>query len=316
MRRRGWPETPRPKSPTRKWTNKRTGQVVDVPAGIDPGFERNVGQISPVAAAQQVLNAKIAAASPAIAQAAKKPTSAADYAVEGNLVRKGIGIDPAADPAAFRAELLRRLRQQRDAGGATANVQPATGGAASKAAAKLVADASRLLPRPWVEAANAASHLVARRVGGNGGGYYEYFGRRVTLLGPKAGPDVALHEYVHHLQATLPGFQRVFREEHIRRTTDAAGKRHPKTKHWFGPGRDDKYAKDLVYMGRDYGKKTQSSHAPAQHDMPDGDAQEVATVAHQVVLESHHGKEMLGKLAQADPGMLDLVLGMLFRFDP
>ena len=39
-------------------------------------------------------------------------------------------------------------------------------------------------------------------------------------------------------------------------------------------------------------------------------------VAHQVVLESYHGKDLLGKLAQADPGMLDPVLGMLFRFDP
>ena len=50
--------------------------------------------------------------------------------------------------------------------------------------------------------------------------------------------------------------------------------------------------------------------------MPDGDALEVATVTHQVALESWYGKEMLGALAQRDPAMLDLLLGMLFKFDP
>ena len=50
--------------------------------------------------------------------------------------------------------------------------------------------------------------------------------------------------------------------------------------------------------------------------MPDGDAQEVATVAHQVVLESRHGKEVLADLAQRDLGTFDPMLGMLFKFDP
>ena len=69
-------------------------------------------------------------------------------------------------------------------------------------------------------------------------------------------------------------------------------------------------------MGRDYGVKTQSSLAPPQFDMPDGDAQEVATVAYHVLLHSFFGKERLGELAKHDPGMLDLALGVLFRFDP
>lgn len=176
----------------------------------------------------------------------------------------------------------------------------------------------------WAESrrprARASGHQAGSgRVRGNGGGSYNHIHRRITLGGPGAGPDVALHEYVHHLQATLPGFQRVFREEHLRRTT-RNGKRDPTTSHlpWFGRGRDDDYHPELVYMGRDYGGPTTSSapHTAAQFDMPDGDAQEVATVAHQVVLESHHGTERLGELAQRDPAMLDLVLGMLFRYDP
>ena len=35
--------TPRPEVTTRAWTNPRTGEVRDVPVGIDPGWERNPG---------------------------------------------------------------------------------------------------------------------------------------------------------------------------------------------------------------------------------------------------------------------------------
>ncbi len=325
LRRRGRGATPRPKGGTRKWTNRRTGEIVDVPVGIDPGFERNAGSYPPVPAAKQVLDGRIGAAPAAVQHAARKLETPEDYRVEGRLIRESMRIDPTVDPRGFRAVLLARLGDERGAYRVAANVRPATGGAASKAAAKLVADASRRLPRSWVEAANAASHLVARRVRGDlvarrvrgdGGGSYNHIHRRITLDGPLAGPDIALHEYVHHLQATLPGFQRVFREEHIRRTT-RNGKRDPTTSHWFGRGRDDDYHPVLLYMGKDSGPTTSSApYTAAQFDMPDGDAQEVATVAHQVVLESHHGKERLGQLAQGDPAMLDLVLGMLFRYDP
>ena len=78
-------------------------------------------------------------------------------------------------------------------------------------------------------------------------------------------------------------------------------------------GRDDKYLPELAYMGRDYAP---DEFGMPRRDMPDGDAVEVATTAHQVALESWFGKEMLGKLARRDPRMLDLLLGMLFRYDP
>lgn len=38
------PDDKAPPSPTRPWTNKRTGEVVRVPDGIDPGFAYNVGE--------------------------------------------------------------------------------------------------------------------------------------------------------------------------------------------------------------------------------------------------------------------------------
>jgi SPP1 gp7 family putative phage head morphogenesis protein len=41
---KGWIKTQAPAIKTRPWTNKRTGEVMDVPAGIDPGFAYNPGK--------------------------------------------------------------------------------------------------------------------------------------------------------------------------------------------------------------------------------------------------------------------------------
>ena len=109
--------------------------------------------------------------------------------------------------------------------------------------------------------------------------------------------------------------ERVFREEHLRRTTGADGGRHPMATLRMGvPGRADDYAPELDYMGVDYGER--NKFGERRYGMPDGDALEVATTAHQVALESWFGKEMLGELARRDPRMLDLLLGVLFRYDP
>lgn len=67
-------------------------------------------------------------------------------------------------------------------------------------------------------------------------------------------------------------------------------------------------------MGVDYGPG--NKFGERKYGMPDGDALEVATVAHQVALGSWFGDEMLDVLARRDPRMLDLLLGVLFRYDP
>lgn len=56
---------------TRPWINKRTGERIQVPVGIDPGFTHNVGTVNPAQQARRRLDEKIAAAPP-IAAAAKK----------------------------------------------------------------------------------------------------------------------------------------------------------------------------------------------------------------------------------------------------
>ncbi|GAB6968381.1 phage minor head protein [Komagataeibacter kakiaceti JCM 25156] len=44
MRKRGWSVSERPALDLRPWRNPRTGQVIEVPAGIDPGFAYNPGK--------------------------------------------------------------------------------------------------------------------------------------------------------------------------------------------------------------------------------------------------------------------------------
>ncbi len=55
---------------TRPWTNRRSGEIVQVPRGIDPGFSRNVGLVPPLEHAARILSGRIADASAEIASAA------------------------------------------------------------------------------------------------------------------------------------------------------------------------------------------------------------------------------------------------------
>ena len=169
-----------------------------------------------------------------------------------------------------------------------------------------------MLPASWVRAGNAHGAVTVRQAGQRGGSY-SHSQRRITV-GAEADVGTALHEYVHHLQGAMPGFQRVFRAEHLRRTT-THGKRDPLTTADGGgySTRADDYTTD--YAGRDYGTTTAMDVAPGM-DMPDGDALEVATTAFQAILHQYDGREVLGTLAKSDPRMLNLVLGLLFRFDP
>lgn len=56
----------------RDWLDKRTGEIKQVPVGIDPGFDYNVGEASLRAEQlQQLVKAKLAGAPPALASAAE-----------------------------------------------------------------------------------------------------------------------------------------------------------------------------------------------------------------------------------------------------
>ena len=314
LERRGWAPTARPPSRDREWVNRRTGEVSRVPAGIDPGFERSAGSYAPVPAAAKFLDGKIAGAPAPIKDAAAKTLldDPVAYGVAGNAVRKAVGD---AAPKQTRKEIGMRLRDERGAGGKAAEVTPEPNDdpwefERNKMAAESVREASRLFPAAWVAKAGPlrvrATPVEDLKSGTRG--RYRFDERLADVSG---APDNAVHEYVHHLQATLPGFQRVFRKEHIRRTTKPDGAR--KDGSWsdeYGWIRDGGYVND--YMGKDY-----QGTIPGTEGNPDGDGLELPTRGYQYLFHPPlGGPDMLGEMAEKDPGLLDLLLGVLFRYDP
>lgn len=304
LERRGWTPTGRPPSRDREWVNRRTGEVSRVPAGIDPGFERNAGSYAPVPAAQAFLDGKIAGAPGPIQDAAKAALLDDRIAVAsaGRAFRKGV------PPAELRAEYAARLKQEFGAGSATAPVQTASATANDLAAAELVRQASRMFPARLVQEAGPL-FVEATPKGSKFRGDYTVL-TAVARVDPDK-IDNAIHEYVHHLQARVPGFQTIFRAEHIRRTTLPNGERKPivTSSKYGAPVRDGGYID--AYFGAHYqAGATKGSDA----GLPDAEGLEVPTRGYQILFHSVDGEEMLGELANDDPGLLDLLLGGLFRY--
>ena len=313
LSRRGRAPTARPGGGTREWVNRRTGEVSRVPAGIDPGFERNAGSYAPVPAAAKFLDAKVASATPPLTTAQAKPLldDPAAYGAAGSPIRKAV---TATAPDKMRAAYAKGLQDGRDAGKQEAQPVPAWDAdpgqfELNETAAEDVRKASLMFPGAWVEKAGPLT--VRAMPKGEKGGVYNFEMRRATV---DSDPGTAVHEYVHHLQATLPGFQRIFRKEHIRRTTLPDGTRKPLVESAKYPGtwiRDGGYIDE--YMGRDYKWPKGIEGNP---DLSDGDALELPTRGYQALFHQVHGKEMLDKMEQCDPGLLDLLLGVLFKYDP
>ena len=63
-------------------------------------------------------------------------------------------------------------------------------------------------------------------------------------------------------------------------------------------------------------------HYPAQMvkgndaGLPDAEGLEVPTRGYQILFHSLNGEEKLGKMADGDPGLLDLLLGVLLQHGP
>lgn len=70
LQRRGYEVSPDPVVDSRPWINRRTGETVMVPRGIDPGFAHNVGLVSPTERTGRVFVERLAGASPDFASAA------------------------------------------------------------------------------------------------------------------------------------------------------------------------------------------------------------------------------------------------------
>jgi SPP1 gp7 family putative phage head morphogenesis protein len=83
----GYSVSPSPDIQTRTWTNPKTGEVVDLPEGIDPGWSYNVGVAALDGHAAQALNIKLIAAPPELAAAAS--AASAEFVVPATERRVG-----------------------------------------------------------------------------------------------------------------------------------------------------------------------------------------------------------------------------------
>ena len=254
--------------------------------------------------------------------------------------RTGLTLGDAGYGWEFRAEVMREMRETRGAGSVAVDfdVLPvpklgrrgAFGDVADPdmEATTLVREAAEAFPASWVRKANTVAVRVRFDPRHKSGAYYRAGPESQTwkiegspTLAKPAGeaaiqtylaPDVALHEYVHHLQVTVPGLQARWLEYHRRRTTGPDGVREKILplkgyEHVNAYGREDEYRDP--YYGREYG-------------FEDGEGLEVMTRAYQDVLGGgfvhQEGKLMDGTEAvlEWDLEMADLALGCLFDFEP
>ena len=288
---------------TRAWTNKRTGETVQVPVGIDPGFAHNVGLVGRVAPAQKLLAEKIAAAPPDLAAAAKIE-KLDDWIAAGRQERERL-MALAGDVEApsfvdnFRASLTADLRERRGAGSVLPELGVGKGG--SKKLAKEIQEAVAMLPASWIRGGNTLPAVAGAPIKR---AHYvpAHHGKRADIRASKErDPSTMLHEYTHHLQHAMPRLDDLFDDLHRRRT-----KGEP-LKPIYGwakreRGRRDKYID--AYAGKEYA--TQKGRR----------ALEVITMGIQQTFYRVHGTEYLRDLVRDDPEMLDLILGALFRYDP
>ena len=208
------------------------------------------------------------------------------------------GLDTAAAHAlAFRERLVATLQRRRGAGEVEAEVQPSVLVPGDRDAADTVRDAARLFPRRWIEKANETMLFVARNdpERGTQGGLYRPTSPPLARISDDI--NVAVHEYTHHLQTAMPALDDLFHQLHRART---AGDPVAKLRDYPDyTGRDDQYIDG--YFGREY---------PGEGPL------EVITRTYEFLFTPFYGRERLGDMLKDDPGLADLAIGALMRYDP
>ncbi len=299
LKRYGLKVSPDPAVRMREWTNRRTGEIVQVPRGIDPGFQHNVGRLDPVRDAVRVAERRHGPGS-VVPSPPANPSTWEEYAVAGREAVEGIlsevgGPGAAGFDAAFRGALLRRMGDR--VGGEAVDVVPISGGRVSIAATGRLRDAvEAFVPASWVRAGNR----VQVRVQGHSrrdGGHYRY-GTNPPEIRAGTDPATSVHEYVHHLQWTAEGFHAPWEAYYKVRTTLPDGTREPTKASKYGSRyrvREDGFIDD--YMGHD-------------------STRELAARAYEILSHGLYGREAIGRLAVEDPLTLHFAVGFLLKFDP
>lgn len=316
-------KTTAPDLGTREWTNQRTGEVMDVPVGIDPGFDYNPGVASARSAGlEKTVADKLDKVPVPIAQAARKagmaqPVTVSQFQEAGRQIVAQLP-DAAAAPLAARAALLARLTEE--VGISTPAKVANTGPGAA-----LVVEASKLFPDAWTQAADELGPLYVK-ARANSRGWHRtevgpaFPGARIRLQDFGTVPAVqgagyivvrtgalenAVHEYAHRLQSALPGLDALFQVVHRQRT---GGEPLESLRAITGIGykadevtRKDKYVNP--YQGKEYGARG---------------ALEVMTMSFEAVLGG--GTTGASRAFKAfytnDRALFEFVVGLLFHWKP
>ena len=138
-----------------------------------------------------------------------------------------------------------------------------------------------------------------------------------------------MHEYIHHIQFTHPALQDPFTALHVRRTTYQDGSRHPMIfrtdgdfEYWT---QEDDWIDD--YQGRIYWTATQQPNLPDDMIAQPGSQDpilalmtdqpiELPTVGYSTLLGPGGEHQTLRELVRDDPDLLNLLIGVLLRYDP
>jgi hypothetical protein len=216
-----------------------------------------------------------------------------------DLIRDSFNGGDIALPFAKR-KMLEDLRKARSVGGerlATTNKSGKGRALADRVGGKL--------PTSWARKVNEAGDPYRVTVVERGRGWHNdmKWNERAAKMERRIQTDsgsTAEHEWTHAVQSAIPGLDRIFQDEHRRRT---AGE----PLEWLG-GRyrpDEKARKDGyvdAYQGKEYGERG---------------ALEVVTMSMQAVLgEDRYSNDLLERMVRFDPDMLRLTLGVLFHYRP
>lgn len=196
--------------------------------------------------------------------------------------------------SALREDLHRYLAASADFGGQAITL---VRGARAEAKA-IMQDVALRMPTDWVKAGNSEPIAVKVLLPWERGEYRPKSSDTSAKIFTSVG-STAVHEYLHHLQFTLPSLDRLFRDLHLRRTANEALTR-------IYPDNPDELARKDGYYNAYQGK-----------EYPYYGPMEVLTMALQPLLGTDDKSMiMLKSMLEKDPEMLEFALGMLLYWRP
>ncbi len=317
-----------PEVPTRQWANPRTGEIHNVPAGIDPGWAYHPGRSRAPELRARLIERSMSV--PDIGNAAvelvetRKPPTLSEAVDLGHKIADEL-LSAGPGEAAITADVVRRRisdRLRREVG------EPVTAATTTRsAAAQMVQEASRKLPSDWVATANSSGPLHVRQSSRRGWHYTvteAHAGKRVKL--PQFGridaqrgagyivagnPTAALHEFVHRIQHTMPEIDDLFQQLHQRRTAGKPLERLSSIAPRGGYGRSELARRGGYldpYFGKEYGDSLGLSYRGR------AGALEVMSMSFECLLARDEATFFLFR--ELDRELFDLTVGVLFSLRP